>query len=306
MLQIRYGITDLNIDVTDICHSKLKKFNYIYIPKGDHNRAQYFTDPLINILKSVFIYNNKQIIREITDQEELFIDIITNELYTEMPDKFKELYLIPILKLKQIHSQLKLDFGTFDDEFPEQLMAVRYLTGKEKVLEIGGNIGRNSLVIAYILNMNNNNNFVSLESDSDIANQLTYNRNQNNLDFKIESSALSNRNLIQSGWTTMVSDIVLPSYKKVNTINYNDFKEKYNINFDTLVVDCEGALYYILMDMPQILDNIKLIIMENDYNDINHKNYIDEILKERDFKLDYVESGGWGPCFNNFFEVWKK
>ena len=38
-------------------------------------------------------------------------------------------------------------------------MAVRYLTGNEKVLEFGGNIGRNSLVIAHILN----NNSVSLE-----------------------------------------------------------------------------------------------------------------------------------------------
>jgi hypothetical protein len=30
-------------------------------------------------------------------------------------------------------------------------MVCRYLTGNEKVLELGGNIERNSLVIAYIL-----------------------------------------------------------------------------------------------------------------------------------------------------------
>ena len=40
-------------------------------------------------------------------------------------------------------------------------MVIRYLTGKEKVLEIGGNIGRNSMVIASIID---NNNFVSMES----------------------------------------------------------------------------------------------------------------------------------------------
>ncbi len=58
--------------------------------------------------------------------------------------------------------------------------------------------------------------------------------------------------------------------------------------------------------MPEILNNINLIIMENDYHDISHKQYIDNVLKLNNFYVDYVESGGWGPCYNNFFEVWKK
>ena len=60
------------------------------------------------------------------------------------------------------------------------------------------------------------------------------------------------------------------------------------------------------MDMPEILNNIKLIIMENDYHDIANKRYVDEILLKNNFYRDYAESGGWGPCQNNFFEVWKK
>ena len=86
----------------------------------------------------------------------------------------------------------------------------------------------------------------------------------------------------------------------------NNLKNKYNIEFDTLVLDCEGAFYYILMDMPDILNNINLIIMENDYWDLNKKQYIDTILIQNNFYRDYVEGGGWGPCYNNFFEVWKK
>ena len=64
-------------------------------------------------------------------------------------------------------------------------------------------------------------------------------------------------------------------------INFNCecIKTKYNIEFDTLVLDCEGAFYYILMDMPEILDNINLIIMENDYQDYNHKLFIDDVLR---------------------------
>jgi FkbM family methyltransferase len=182
-------------------------------------------------------------------------------------------------------------------------MAVKYLTGNEKVLEIGGNIGRNSLIIASILK---NNNLVTLESDIDIAKQLEENRDLNNYNFHIECSALSNRKLIQKGWDTKPSDTLEEGYKWVNTITFENLKIKYNIEFDTLVLDCEGAFYYILMDSPQILNNINLILMENDYHDITKKNYIDDILKKNNFYVDYVESGGWGPCYNNFFEVWKK
>jgi hypothetical protein len=60
------------------------------------------------------------------------------------------------------------------------------------------------------------------------------------------------------------------------------------------------------MDMPEILNNINLIIMENDYTNINHKKYVDDVLKNNNFFVDYVERGGWGPCSNNFFEVWKR
>ena len=189
----------------------------------------------------------------------------------------------------------------FYDELPEQKMAVRFLTGNEKVLEIGGNIGRNSLVIASIVN-----NLVTLESDPNIANQLRENRDVNNLKFHIENSALSKRKLIQKGWDTIQSDVLQDGYNWVSIISLEELNRKYNIKFDTLVLDCEGAFYYILMDMPEILDNIKLIIMENDYWDISKKNYIDETLIKNNFYVDYQESGGWGPCFDNFFEVWKK
>lgn len=305
MYTIKYGTQLTNIDVTDIVYTKLNKDNIIFIPSGDIERSQYFFDPLIGTLKSIFIINNDNT-TEYDHTKNICIDTINNIIYTNENIPENLLSNNPIIKLKIIHSKLKLCFGSFNDEFPEQIMAVKYLKGNEKVLEIGGNIGRNTLVISYILNSNGNNNFVSLESDSNIAKQLEYNKNINNMDFNIMNAALSKRQLIQQGWNTIVSDTVLNGYSKVNTITFNELNNKYNIIFDTLILDCEGAFYYILMDMPEILDNINLIIMENDYHDISHKNYIDMILKRNNFYVDYSESGGWGPCYNNFFEVWKK
>lgn len=290
-MKICYGILNNSIDVTDICLSQLTKNNVITIPWGDTLRANYFTDPLYGVLKKIIISNV-----EYDDLTQLKINLKDNTITSINANDINK-------KLANIHSKLTLNFGNFREELPEQKMVVRYLTGNEKVLEIGGNIGRNSLIIASILE--NSNNLVTLECDSNIAKQLIHNRDVNGFKFHVENSALSKRKLIQKDWDTKPSETLLDGYNWINTITLNDLKTKYNIIFDTLVLDCEGAFYYILMDMPEILDNINLIIMENDYNDISQKKYIDEILKSNNFSVDYVESGGWGPCHNNFFEVWK-
>ena len=92
----------------------------------------------------------------------------------------------------------------------------------------------------------------------------------------------------------------------MNIVAWDELKLKYPIDFDTLVLDCEGAFYYILKDMPEILDNIKLIIVENDYYDLSHKIYVDDVLRKCNFYNIYKKEGGWGPCYYNFYEVWKK
>jgi FkbM family methyltransferase len=303
-MKIAYGIANNNIDVTQICFEKLIQQGIIKIPSGDSNRATFFSDPLEGILKSVFVTINNNVV-EYDHTKTIYIDINRNAVYTQ---ENVPAYIIPNIqaKLANIHSQLNIDYGSFNEEYPEQMMATRYLTGKENVLEIGGNIGRNTLVISYILAQQHNYNFVSLECDPNIANQLRHNKEINSLQFQVENAALSKRKLIQQGWNTVASDTVLDGWTAVNTITWEDLEKKYNIQFDTLVLDCEGAFYYILMDMPEILKNVNLIIMENDYNDIAHKNYIDTILKQHNFYVDYVEAGGWGCCFNNFFEVWKR
>ena len=293
-MKIYYGISNRSINVTNICLEKLKKDNIICIPSGDSTRAYYFTDPLVGVNKKIIIQHDNAI-TEYDEYSKIIINILTNEIHTTKVNEVNN-------KIKNIHSKLKINHGSFSDELPEQKMAVRYLTGNEKVLEIGGNIGRNTLVIASILK--NNNNFVTLESNTHIAKQLIENRNLNNFHFHIEPSALSLRNLIQKDWETIPSDTLKEGYTKVNTISLKNLHNKYNINFDTLIIDCEGAFYYILTDMPEILDNINLIIMENDYHDISNKIYIDNVLLHKNFTLDYVEGGGWGPCYNNFYEVW--
>jgi hypothetical protein len=81
-----------------------------------------------------------------------------------------------------------------------------------------------------------------------------------------------------------------------NTITWNDLKQKYCMNFDVLVADCEGALYYILKDKPEFLNGFQTILIENDFTDITHKEFVEE-FKRNNFKPVYYLSGGFWSLF---------
>ncbi len=213
-------------------------------------------------------------------------------------------------KLFELHKKLKLDFGSFMGELPEQLLSMKYIKPESKVLEIGGNIGRNSLIISSLLN--NSENLVTVECCKEIAQQLKHNRDQNNFKFHVVEAAISTVELIQKGWNTklLLDDEVPEGWTLVDLITHREIRNKYGINFDTLVVDCEGALYYILLQEPEILDGINLIIIENDFMNVKHKEAVDRFFYERGFKcVDTVKGGqvaSWSPCCDYFYQVFSK
>jgi FkbM family methyltransferase len=303
-MKIFYGLNENRIDITSYCLKKLMIKNIIVIPNNDNNRAFYFGDPIFGKKKFIIIELN---CKNYCISENFTIKINLNKNLIEFIDENENLN-----KLKEIHNSLIINYGSLGDELPEQLLFLKYIKGNEKVLEIGGNIGRNSLIISKLLK--DSTNLLVLESDLEISKKLQENKELNNLNFKIENSALSKNRLIQKEWNTypFENNQEIPSgFKLVKTISYLDLKNKYVDFFseqsvDTLVLDCEGAFYNILNDFPEILDGVKLIIMENDYLNINHKNYVDKVLEENKFTLDYFQAGGWGPCINNFYEVWKR
>lgn len=300
-MRIKYGVEGLKIDVTDICFSRLRYLCYIVIPPTDEIRGAFFSDPLFGVHKKIFIeIDGKETVYD--EGDIIKINVSNHHVFSVSENEVLE-------KLSKIHNNLQIRYGSFQEELPEQKMVARFLSGQEKVLEIGGNIGRNSLIIASLLR--DDSNLVVLESNPYIANQLVENRDLNHSSFHVENAALSKQRLAQNGWDTKPSEALEDGFFWVNIITYAQLTQKYRIKFDTLVLDCEGAFYYILQDFPEILEGIEWIFVENDYTDIEHKRFVDHVLKKNQFQVIYREGGGFGiprfqPVWHCFFEVWRR
>jgi len=321
----KYGPSDKMEDITEICLSKLRHNDIIIIPSSLVLCKQIMCKKNINPDTIEFDTNEKRIISIYINENLmymnehiqlicidfiklfLYIDTIPNELEKKIWNYAHEFCQH---KLWYIQSKMRLLINNFSEEYPEQMSIAKYLNGNEKVLELGGNVGRSSLIISYILNSNNNMDFVTLEPIKYYCDILNLHKNINNLNFHVENSALSKRKLLQKGWDTIVSDVDIDMWEPINIITINELYEKYKIKFDTLVLDCEGAFFQILLDMPELLLDIKLIIIENDYRELWKKNCVDYILEQNNFKrVDSMPLGfyiDWIVCNNNFYEVWKK
>lgn len=306
-IKVFYGVEGKYKDVTELTEILCVDGNILNIPSGEYNRCGLYGDPLPGILKHMKVdINNIDTI--LAPDRSFTLNLTSDIIFDYKPsivrfspdDKIRD----PIDRLENFHRNLKFN-GDIRTEYPEQLMAVMFIKPNDKVLELGSNVGRNTLTIATILS--DQNNLVTLECDPKSFKILLKHRDANDYYFRAENSALSKSRLAQKDWDTVPFENDIPKgFVEVSTISFVDLQNKYDIKFDTLVADCEGALYYIFQDFPEMLDGISKIIMENDYNNIDHKNKVNEIMKSKGFVRIYHQGGGWGPCKAFFYEVWEK
>lgn len=305
---VLYGENGMYSDVT---HQTLLSFlmadKTITIPAGDHERAARYGDPLPGVKKHIRIFSSSGH-QTYPAEEEIFFDLSETNLRRIVTD---ENWLTKIEgktgeeRLSIIHQHIALARGgRMSDEYPEQVMISTYLSPEDVVLELGSNIGRSTMVIASIVKQEN---FVTLECDPVSFGLLTINKHLNGFSFFAECAALSYVDLYQDGWIT--SPIPNPGWKRVQRLTFEEIERHHDLKFNALVIDAEGALYYILRDRPEILAGINKIIIENDYLDIEHYIFVRELFEFYGFKNVYSKQGGWTmqePCSECFFQVWMK
>jgi len=192
------------------------------------------------------------------------------------------------MDLDIIHNKLSFKHGSLLDELPEQMMSLKFIESTDTVLELGGNIGRNSCIISFILD--DSSRLLVFEPNKNHYIKLCENRDINNFKFNIENCAISKTELYQDNTDFLKAkyDINFIEYhwKKANISSWTNIKNKYShLSFNVLVADCEGGLYYILKEEPNFLDTINTIIIENDFIDMSHFQYVQEHFKKIIFLL---------------------
>lgn len=306
-MQILYGIHENQC--TDVTHFFDDK-DFIYIPLGDGERAELFGDPVPGVEKHIVVIDDYGYVRRYAASILVFLSKDIHGMYnvnsTENVHQLLHLNLSRV-RLELMHAYTYFIHGSLKDEYSEQFMAASFLKPDDYVLELGANIGRNSCIIASILS--DSSHLVSFESSKQIIPYLQDNRDVNQFRFHIEPSALSKRKLIQKDWDTKPlgdHEEIEEGWEEVGIISWEQTRSKYNMPFNALVLDCEGAIYYILKDEPEFLKDFNIVIIENDFHEQEHRSFVKEEFLRNGFKVVYSEHGGWGICTSFFYEVWKK
>jgi FkbM family methyltransferase len=161
--------------------------------------------------------------------------------------------------------KIKDEDGNFIDiihvERNEQDQAKKYIHKNDIVLELGARYGSVSCVINSKLD--NKYNQVVVEPDEKVWVALENNKKLNHSGFHIVKGFISKKkfNLKSNGYaTTSVED----TKSEIPHFDLDDIRKKYNLEFNVLIVDCEGCLETFLFENLNLLDRLRMVIFEAD------------------------------------------
>ena len=199
-------------------------------------------------------------------------------------------------KLAPIHQKLSKfhPLKELEHELPEQIMACHYIKDSDCVLEFGGSIGRNSCVINSLIK--DKYKHVVLEPSINEIVFLINNKNNNELKYNIEVSALSNKPLYSLGWGRRYEERIENS-GKVTCLTLSELREKYKLPFNVLIIDNEGNFVKTLKEFPDILNGIRLVIIEHNFKSHQDLDYFLTIMQKNNFKIQvpYLKTDQYGP-----------
>jgi len=314
--KVLFGTGTFFIDV-----SKIAIFDEVlFVPADEGERIRLFGErPPAGVRKVVKVVSlkNGQPVEEIFEPgQEVFRLLNRDTLEYESKPKpaWSEVQEIPEKelsaekRLRILHSISRLAHCTSFEEYPEQILAMKYIPRDAVVLELGGNGGLNSVTVGYIISPNSQN-MVVFESALRPFEVLRENRDLNNLKFHVENAALSKVRLQQNFWSTKPigpSGKPDPNWIEIKTMTWSAVQSKYRLPFDTLVADCEGALYQILIDEPEMLRNFRLIILENDFSTPEEESYVHNNFMQHGFRVICECDGPQNPPKRSFYQVWRR
>lgn len=188
-------------------------------------------------------------------------------------------------------------------EEEEAKYLTKYLSPNAKVLELGSCLGYVSCLVNNILAQKDQH--VALEANPNLIPWIEKNREANDCQFHLENSIVSTNEsntfyihkLIVGGSTKRET----PVKTEIKGLTISKLKEKYDIDFDTLVMDIEGGELSLLRNFKEEISWFKHIFFEiHPFAGIltqEEAQECEEILKEIGFNLK-IRDG--------HYQIWEK
>jgi len=102
----------------------------------------------------------------------------------------------------------------------------------------------------------------------------------NNCNFQIVKGFISNKKLnLTNLQFTYGSTYEEDNNSNIDCFTLDEIQKKYNIKFNVLVADCEGYLEEFFDQNPELYNNLRLVILEEDYKEKCNYNKIYDELK---------------------------
>jgi len=162
----------------------------------------------------------------------------------------------------------------------EQELAKKYIKENDKVLELGARYGSVSIITNKIIKDKNSHYVV--EPDKLVWDILYKNMINNNCSFNIIKGIIGNKKY----------KLVGNGYEKTSIEDDKGDIELFkipNVDFNTLIVDCEGYLEIFYNENKNFFNKLNKIILECDRPDICNYDYVLNELKNKNFKtVDYI------------------
>jgi hypothetical protein len=234
-------------------------------------------------IQSLNWYNNVKVTRGAVDTAAS--DKVRNAEYFKKYD-FKEIEDLDLSRIvnndvslwnKPSLDSIRKDFTRvtpeqWKEENVEQGLIHKYLLPGDVVFELGGNIGRSSIIACQVAGVNGS--LVVSESDKKNRKELAQNMRGALCNFRIVP-AFSDTPLYQKGWVT--KDTPEDGFNRIETIPYRELS---SYSPTVLVIDCEGCFDDILHKADLDLSNVHTIILENDGSKEQNKRIKDTLLKD--------------------------
>ena len=145
-LKVLYGINSIPAaDVTSTVIRECMINNRIIISSDDHARNKLFGDPYFGKVKEIIItYGGNTTVYPVGSEVDLDLDSL-------LKDRINKEFPSVDARLQYMHDHLIYIGDNINDKWILQKLVLEWVSPTDKVLELGANTGKTSLIIASLL-----------------------------------------------------------------------------------------------------------------------------------------------------------